>query len=131
MYQFVPEALLPLPQRLIINYLFCAEIFDMSLLIILILLALCANNIVFIIQLLRSGLLTGTLTCLLTCPQLRAINFAKCRMMNSDDLLQFAESFENLSFIINSASCKIKVELHSNRILILGEFMQKEKFYQK
>ena len=80
----------------------------MSLLIILILLALCANNIVFIIQLLRSGLLTGTLTC----PRLRAIDFAKCRMMNSDDLLLFAESFENLSFIINSASCKIKVEFY-------------------
>ena len=40
------------------------------------------------------------------------IDFAKCRMMNSDDLLLFAESFENLSFIINSASCKIKVEFY-------------------
>ena len=39
-------------------------------------------------------------------------NSAKCRIMNSDDILQFAKSIENLLFLINSAFCKIKVELY-------------------
>ena len=39
-------------------------------------------------------------------------NSPKYRMpvMNSDDILQFAKSIENLSFLVNSASCKIMVE---------------------
>ena len=39
-------------------------------------------------------------------------NSAKYRMMNSDDILQFAKFVENLTFLINSASCKNKVELY-------------------
>ena len=54
------------------------------------------------------GLLTG----LLTGPRLRAINSVKCRMKNLDDILQFAKSIENLSFLINSASCEIKAECY-------------------
>ena len=37
---------------------------------------------------------------------------AKSRMMNSDDILQFAESIENLLFLINSAFYRMKVEFH-------------------
>ena len=40
------------------------------------------------------------------------IDFAKCGMMNSHNILQFAKSTENLSFLINSASCKIMVEFY-------------------
>jgi hypothetical protein len=46
----------------------------------------------------------------LMCPRLRAINSAKCGMMNSDDILRLVKYIENLSFLINSASCEIKVE---------------------
>ena len=37
---------------------------------------------------------------------------AKCRRMNFDNILQFVKFTENLSFLINSASCKIKVEFY-------------------
>ena len=35
---------------------------------------------------------------------------ARCRMMNSDNILHFAEFIENLSFFVNPAFCKIMVE---------------------
>ena len=60
----------------------------------------------------KSGVLSQALTGLLTCPRLCAINSAKCRMMNSDNILHPAKSTENLSFLINSASCKILVEFY-------------------
>ena len=62
----------------------------------------------------KLGVLLQALTGSLTCPQLRAINSAKCRMMNSDNILHPAKSTasENLSFLINSASCKILVEFY-------------------
>ena len=41
-----------------------------------------------------------------------ASDSAECGIINSDDILQFAKFIENLSFSINSALCKIKVELY-------------------
>ena len=45
-------------------------------------------------------------------PRLCAINHANFRIMNSDNILLLAKSIESLSFLINSASCKIKVEFY-------------------
>ena len=39
-----------------------------------------------------------------------ASDSAKCRMMNSDNILPFVKSIENLSLLINFASCKIDIE---------------------
>ena len=39
-----------------------------------------------------------------------ASDSARCRMMNSDDILHSAKFIENLSFFINSAFCKIIAE---------------------
>jgi hypothetical protein len=61
---------------------------------------------------LKSGVPTWALTGPLSCPGLRAIDSAKCEMMNSVNILQFAKSVENLLFLINSASSEIKVEFY-------------------
>ena len=44
-------------------------------------------------------------------------------MVNPDNILQFVKSIENLSFLMNSASCEIKVKSY---ILIVAEIMQNE-----
>ena len=58
------------------------------------------------------GALTCAMTCAMTCARLRAIDSAKCEMINSDNILQFAKFNENLSFLINSASRKIKTKFY-------------------
>ena len=68
------------------------------------------NNPEIIIK--KNFLKVGGLTWVLMCLQLHVIDSAKRRMMNSNDISQFAKSFENLSFLINSASYKIKVEFY-------------------